>query len=190
MLSPSLKKQILELIDTVAVIRKRQLRKFFADWSVSAVDYTLGTLLHDGILVELDDEIVARRSILNSPTKNIAYYQPVLAAVDVMSILQSGKVLWVSREKFPTEITFGTTDMVVYNVAVFNDQDKAAKCAMIKAARERGLLPGIVDETQYIAVCSNLALARQVRPYSFHLFAFVNPKNGEVELLEESQLDE
>lgn len=178
MLSLYLQKQILEFVDTFYLVKERQIRKFFADWGEGAVNHALKELLDRGLLTRHSEKYV---SCARKLPMSILYYEPCITALEVMIVLSSQKIVWYSREKYPNELAFATTDNVYYDVAVFDNQ-WVTKYSNIPASRVKCLPPGESDTTLHVAVVPDKEIAEKVDKLGFALYAIVDSETGKLEM--------
>ncbi len=179
MLAPDLQAQMLEFVKTFFVVKERQIKKFFSDWGYSDAEYALNNLLCYGQLIRHPQDTISFVRTLPEP---LSYYEPCITALDVMLMLQSKKIVYFSRESFPTELMFVTTDSQIYDVVVF-DELWVGKYATVQQARKRMLLPGgEEDPTNHVAVVPSRDLAIKVDPLGFALYAVVDHDTGKADL--------
>lgn len=180
MLSPSLRTQVVHLVDTMGVVEERQLHKFFDDWGKDAVTHCIYGLMHDGVLARIDDKHISFRSYRDNLPKPLSFYSPGMDAIEVMATFRSDQVLALYRPGFPVELVFTTIDGSAYDVTVFNGDDWAVKYSAVVAQRNKYAVPGTSDPIDHIAVVPSEAIAQKVESL-FSLFAIVNRATGQVE---------
>lgn len=180
MLIPELKLQMLQFVRNFYVVKVRQLKKFFSDWGEGDVEFAMRDLTNKGQLILLSDEYI---SFVRHLPHSFDYYEPCMKAIDVMATLRSKKVVWFNRDFYPYEITFCTTDNLIYDVVVF-DEFWVAKYSAITRIQGQLLPSGEQDIVEHIAVVPNEDIAQKVAALRFSLYGQVNQNDGHVDFFE------
>lgn len=178
LLSPDLRKQILEFVQCFGVVRERQIHKFFSDWSEGEVQYDLEALLSKGELVRHQEIYL---SYVRKLPKPLSFYMPCIDALDVLAMLRSKQVVWLNRDEFPLELTFSTTDNIIYDIVCFDEQ-WAVKYSMVSRTRGQCLPADEPDPITHVAVVTDIEMANKVDPLGFSLYAIVDHQTGHAEL--------
>lgn len=178
LLSPSLRKQLLAFVQCFGIVRERQLRKFFSDWSAGEVQYDLEGLLGSGELVRYQEIYLSSSRNLPKP---LSYYMPCMDALDVLAMLRSKQIVWLNRDEFPLELTFSTTDNIIYDIVCFDEQ-WVIKYSLIPRTRGQCLPADEPDPVMHVAVVPDIEMANKVDPLGFSLYAIVDRKNGHAEM--------
>lgn len=178
LLSPTLRKQMLDFVHCFGVVREQQLRKFFSDWSEGEVQYDLEALLGKGELIRHDEIYL---SVVRKLPKPLSFYMPCMDALDVLAMLRSKQIVWLNRDEFPLELTFSTTDNIIYDIVCFDEQ-WVVKYSMIPRTRGRGLPADELDPITHVAVVPDIEMANKVDPLGFSLYAIIDHKTGHAEL--------
>lgn len=176
MLELTLQQQIKAFVQRFYVVRLRQIRQFFQEYE--ELESVLKDMLYNSDLIIHQEEYV---SVVRKLPMQLKYYIPCTKAIDVMIQLPASKVVWFNREDYPLELTFSTTDDMVYDVAIFDEQWQP-KYVSIKRTRPRTVPPGEQDVTQHLAVVANVDFAKKIDDIGFDLYAVVDDKTGETEL--------
>ena len=182
MLIPELKLQMLQFVRNFYVVKVRQIKKFFSDWGEGDVEFALDKLILAGQLIYHGSQKVYVSFARQLP-HSLDFYEPCIRAVDVMITIRSKQIVWFNRDTFPLEITFSTTDNIIYDVVVF-DEFWTPKYSVISRTRNLALPAGEEDVTRHIAVVPNEEIAQKVSALGFALYAQVDPRDGHVDFYE------
>ena len=177
MLAPDLQAQMLHFVKTFYVVKERQLEQFFGDWGRAEARYALTGLINTGRLIRHPCETV---SFARTLPKAIQHYMPGIAALEVMVMLQSKRIVFCNKEDYPVELLYATTEGELYDVVVFDDL-WSVKYASLSHTKGR-FPPGETDITKHVAVVPNEEIAQKVESLGFDLFAIVDYSSGHVEL--------
>lgn len=180
MLTPELKLQMLRFVHCFEVVKERQFKKFFSDWGEGTVNFALKDLISKGRIIRHGADYLSYARHLPHP---LHAYSSCIAAVDVMIMIRSKQILWFNREEYPLELTFLTTDNVIYDVVVFDNFWSAKYVAIERTRDTRYLPPGEPDPAEHIAVVETEDIAKKVSSLGFALYAQPH-YDGHVEFFE------
>lgn len=178
MLAPNLDTQILQFVEKFYVVKERQILKFFRDWGKGEVDFAYRQLLNHGRLIRCQDNPEYISTVRHLP-HNLSEYDACIQAVDVMLMLTSKQIVWFSRLAYPMELTFCTTDSVIYSVVVFDSQ-WVTKYSLIPSIRGLSLPAGMPDPANYVAVVPDEDTIYKVEDLGFSMYAIID-QNGHAE---------
>lgn len=176
MLNLTLREQLKTFIERLLVVEERQIYKFFRDRDKHEVEYELTAMRRLNIIHEHPGKRLSIARVLPTGLHN---YDAIIKAVDVLCFFTSGQVNAFGTDIYPVEISFLTSDNIIYDVTVF-DYNWQGKYTLIPKARIRSLPDGENDPVNHVAVVPSNEIALKVEPLGFSVFAIVD-RNGNVQ---------